>query len=81
MQLQMLDVRDNGLSTIIQKNAVNFLVNTVILMWNNPFTDNVQAEFVYPKHIFKKVELNDDPRKIPNPLHMFTPKRPFQYDL
>jgi len=76
----VLDVRDNQLTTIIQKPAVNFLQNTVVIMWNNPFQDDLDTEFVFPKHIFQKIALEDDPLRIPNPLHLFTPRKPF-YDL
>ena len=36
MKLQLLDVRRNRLTNIIQKQAVQFLKETVVLMWENP---------------------------------------------
>ena len=37
MKLRLLDIRGNRLTQIIQKEAVSFLEETVVLMWNNPF--------------------------------------------
>lgn len=39
MKLQVLDLRVNRLTSIIQTNAVNFLKETVVLMWKNPLID------------------------------------------
>ena len=77
MKLQILDVRNNELTTLIQPNAVNFLKDTIVFMWNNPFEMDHTVELRYPKHLFLTQELDDDPLKIPNQKHLFTPKRPF----
>lgn len=37
MKLRLLDIRANRLTQIIQKDAQNFLEETVVLMWDNPF--------------------------------------------
>ena len=66
MKLQVLDVRGNRLTELIQGRAVNFLKDTIVLMWGNPFEGDVQAELRYPKHLFMTQELDDDPLKIPN---------------
>ena len=66
MKLQVLDIRKNKLTDIIQKNAVNFLKETIVIMWNNPFKDDIQAELLNPKHLFMTQELEDDPHLIPN---------------
>ena len=40
MRLKLLDLRDNRLQSIFLKDAVNFLRETVVLMWDNPFTED-----------------------------------------
>ena len=77
MKLQVLDIRKNRLTNIIQKNAVNFLKDTIVIMWNNPFQDNIKNELLNPKHLFMMQELDDDPHLIPNQKHLFTQKKPF----
>ena len=52
MSLQMLDLRDNRITKMIQTQAVNFLKMTVVLLWGNPFEDNLKDEFIRPKHVF-----------------------------
>ncbi len=37
MRLRLLDIRNNRLSQINQSQAKNFLQETVVLMWGNPF--------------------------------------------
>ena len=37
MNLHLLDIRGNKLTTLVHKDAVNFLKDTVVLMWGNPF--------------------------------------------
>ena len=37
MRLQMLDIRGNKLTQLVQENAIYFLMETVVLMWQNPF--------------------------------------------
>ena len=66
MKLQVLDIRGNKLVSVIQAKAVNFLKDTVVLMWHNPFEEEIDAELRYPKHLFLSQELDDDPLKIPN---------------
>ena len=77
MSLQVLDVRGNKLTSIIQKNAVNFLKDTIVIMWDNPFQENIQAELLHPKHLFMSQELEEDPHLIPNQMHLITQKKPF----
>ena len=52
MKLQILDLRNNKLTTLIQPKAVNFLKDTIIFMWNNPFEVDHTEELRYPKHLF-----------------------------
>lgn len=80
MQLQLLDLRGNRLTRVIQRNAVNFLKKTVVLMWNNPYEDDLQDHFVRPRHLFMAKEIFDEQSKIPNPLHLFTQREQFAYD-
>ena len=77
MKLSVLDIRGNKLTSLIQSQAVNFLKDTVVIMWGNPLEGEIEAELHYPKHLFLSQELDDDPLKIPNQKHLFTPKRPF----
>lgn len=39
MKLRVLDLRENRVASIFQKEAVAFLRETVVLMWDNPFND------------------------------------------
>lgn len=39
MSLKLLDLRENKLTHIFQEHAVNFLRETIVLMWDNPFDD------------------------------------------
>jgi len=39
MQLRVLDIRENRVANIFQKEAAAFLRETVVLMWDNPFND------------------------------------------
>lgn len=41
MQLQILDIRNNKLLTLIQDKAVNFLKDTIVFMWNNPLVGDL----------------------------------------
>ena len=41
MKLIFLDIRSNKLTSIVQSEAVNFLRETVVLMWSNPFEDEI----------------------------------------
>ena len=77
MKLQILDIRNNKLTEMIQAKAVNFLKDTIVFMWNNPLESDMQSELRYPKHLFLNQELDDDPLLIPNQKHLFTVKRPF----
>jgi hypothetical protein len=36
MKLQLLDVRHNKLTSLIQQDAVAFLKETIVLLWDNP---------------------------------------------
>ena len=51
MKLILLDIRKNKLIDIVQKQAINFLKETVVLMWDNPFEANLHKEFISPSHI------------------------------
>ena len=72
MKLHLLDIRGNKLTKIVQSNAVNFLKETVVLMWNNPFEEDLESIVKLPRHIISEVE---DESLIPNPLHMFTARK------
>ena len=78
MRLKLLDLRDNRLQSIFLKDAVNFLRETVVLMWDNPFTEDqfqiASDEFRSPAHLFRaSEEFDDDYTKIRNPIHIFKP--------
>lgn len=78
MRLQLLDVRKNKLTSLIQKHAVQFLKETIVLMWDNPLeTSEVNAEYLDPRNLFSAHKFDYDPRFIPNSLHLFTARRPF----
>jgi hypothetical protein len=69
MKLQLLDLRNNKLSRVCLDKAFQFLSETVVLMWNNPFEDDIDTMLKIPQHIL----LEDfDEWKVPNPLHLFT---------
>ena len=59
-------MRKNRLSDIIHKNAVNFLKETIVIMWDNPFESDVKQELTNPKHLFFVDQFDNDPFKIPN---------------
>lgn len=77
MKLQLLDVRGNKLSKIFLNQAINFLKDTVVLMWDNPFTctKDIDLEYYDPGSLFRSEQLDDDPSLIQNPMHIFT--KPF----
>ena len=53
MKLQVLDVRSNLLTKLIQDQAVNFLKDTVVLMWDNPLDSLfVKEEILEPRYLF-----------------------------
>ena len=68
MKLQFLDIRENRLTKIFLKEAVNFLKDTVVLMWDNPFEINPTSEdendmfkeFFDPASLFRSGQLDDD---------------------
>ena len=66
MQLRLLDLRDNKLATIFQKEATAFLRETVVLMWGNPFSDPeakalIAKEYLDPMHLFRATcDFEDD---------------------
>ncbi len=70
MSLRILDLRENKLESIYMNEAANFLRETVILMWDNPFQDSQRAtvEHCDPAHLFR-AELEEEP--IRNPLHIY----------
>ncbi len=72
MKLQLLDIRNNRLTTVVQKNAINFLKETVVLMWNNQFDEDLDMLVKLPRHIVTDC---DDDTLLPNPLHLFTPRK------
>ena len=65
MKLQILDIRGNRLTKIFLKEAVSFLKDTVVLMWDNPFEtesvekkdgedqNNIYKEFYDPASLFR----------------------------
>jgi len=58
----MLDIRGNRLSKIFLKEAVTFLKDTVVLMWDNPFEDDHEQalETFDPASLFRSGMLDDD---------------------
>jgi len=76
MRLRVLDLRENKLNQIFLKDAVNFLRETVVFMWDNPFQSEtfaeISKEFNDPAHLFRATpEFDDDYTKIMNPLHIY----------
>jgi len=74
MKLHLLDLRGNHLTKIFLSQAINFLKDTVVLMWGNPFTcgKDIDLEFFDPGSLFRSEQLDDDPSLIQNPMHIFT---------
>ena len=63
MQLHLLDIRGNRLTKIFFKEAVSFLKDTVVLMWDNPFENaegEQEKEFYDPASLFRSGDLDDD---------------------
>lgn len=75
MKLHFLDIRGNRLTKIFLSEAINFLKDTVVLMWDNPFNcdKDIDLEFYDPGSLFRSEQLDDDPGLIQNPMHIFTP--------
>lgn len=76
MQLRLLDLRENRLTQIHLKDAATFLRETVVLMWDNPFTLDCEIgrEYNDPSSLFRaSSEFGDDYRQIQNPLHLYQP--------
>ncbi|CDW91018.1 UNKNOWN [Stylonychia lemnae] len=74
IQLKLLDLRENKLTKIFMRNAIRFLKETVVLMWDNPFDNmgDLRKEYYDPACLFRaSIELEDDPSLIQNPLHIF----------
>ena len=74
MKLRFLDLRENKLTNIFYPEAVNFLKDTIVLMWDNPIETKgmMRKEYFDPAHLFRAtVEFNDDYRLMQNPLHIF----------
>ena len=76
MRLKLLDLRENKVNSIFQREAVAFLKETIVLMWNNPFNadqPNTQGrEYQDPACLFRATnDFEDDFRLIQNPLHIF----------
>lgn len=74
MKLQLLDVRSNRLTKTFLKEAVTFLKDTVVLMWDNPFEgdDVAEREFYDPASLFRSGDLDDDYHLIQSPMHLYT---------
>lgn len=75
MKLQLLDIRSNRLTKIFLKEAVTFLKDAVVLMWDNPFESDageMETEFYDPASLFRSGQLDDDYHLIQNPMHIFT---------
>ena len=77
MNLELLDLRDNRLPSFRLRDASNFLEETVVLLWNNPFLDCVHSEQVNPSHIevHSRVTPTPESGSYQNPLHLFMPRR------
>ena len=66
MSLKLLDLRENKLTHIFQEHAVNFLRETIVLMWDNPFNDIAEVkqlmrqEYFDPSCLFRACEEFDD---------------------
>ena len=79
MQLRVLDIRENRVASIFQKEAAAFLRETVVLMWDNPFNDPdsqalIAREYQDPMHLFRSTtDFDDDFRQMINPLHLYKP--------
>ena len=79
MQLRVLDIRENRVASIFQKEAAAFLRETVVLMWDNPFNDPdsqalIAREYQDPMHLFRSTtDFDDDFRLMINPLHLYKP--------
>ncbi len=79
MKLRILDLRENRVASIFQKEAVAFLRETVVLMWDNPFNDPesqalMAREYLDPMHLFRATtDFDDDYRLMINPLHLYKP--------
>ena len=74
MKLSLLDIRENKIQNIFLKDALTFLRDTVVIMWDNPFEESKQQmarEYYDPSYLFRASELEDDYRLIQNPLHIF----------
>ena len=73
MRLQLLDLRENKISKVFQKEAIVFLRETVILLWDNPLEDGAQLalERYDPSCFFRSSELDDDETKILKPIVIY----------
>ena len=59
MKLKVLDLRENKLGEIFLANAQNFLRETVILMWDNPFENckgQIGKELRDPSYMFRSLD-------------------------
>lgn len=78
MRLKVLDLRENRITDIFQKEATAFLKETVVFLWDNPFSPEalkeISREYNDPMHLFRATnEFEDDFRQILNPLHIYQP--------
>jgi len=71
MRLRLVDLRGNLLSSPFLSEAVHFLAETVVLLWNNPFTDNEELVKEYQSPSYWNTQL--EKHEIRNPLHIFYP--------
>ena len=73
MKLQLLDVRNNRLTKMFLRDAVSFLKDTVVLMWENNFEceGDMTKEFFDPASLFRSGDLDDDYHLIQSPMHIY----------
>ncbi len=76
MRLKILDLRDNRVTDIFQKEACAFLQETVVFLWDNPFSEEalrlISKEYNDPMHLFRAThEFEDDYKQMLNPLHIY----------
>lgn len=76
MKLKFLDLRENKITDSCLREALNFLIETVVLLWDNPFQNLglIRKELIDPSHMFRGSELIiDENAVIYNPLHIINP--------
>ena len=69
MRLMLLDLRENKINSIFQREAVTFLKETIVIMWGNPFNADQPStqgkEYQDPASLFRATnDFEDDFRLI-----------------